>query len=122
MTRVELIEKSSRRQDPGNQLRSFRVVLVRAARKRGAFMARRKSRRRSAAIASDLMLAPMVAFMRLPLMAAEAGNSAKAAETAMAVNEKAAAIAQGLFAAQMSLFGAAARFWPEVPRGGHPRC
>ena len=66
------------------------------------------------------MLAPMVAFMRLPLMAAEAGNSAKAAETAMAVNEKAAAIAQGLFAAQMSLFGAAARFWPEVASGRTP--
>jgi hypothetical protein len=81
----------------------------------------RKTRRRAASIAGDLILAPMVAFMRLPLMAAEAGNTgAWAAETARAVHEKTSAAAEGMFAAQMSLFGSAARFWPEMLSGRTP--
>ena len=45
------------------------------------------------------MLAPMVALMRLPLIAAEARNSGKwAAESALAVNEKVGAMAEGFVA------------------------
>ena len=73
------------------------------------------------ALGSDLMLAPMVIFMRLPLMAAEAGNAGQwAAETALAVSEKAAAVAEGAFAAQMSMMASAARFWPEILSGRTP--
>jgi len=69
----------------------------------------------------DLMLAPMVAFMRLPLMAAEAGGTGLwATETALAVSEKAAALAEGALAAQWSLMASAARFWPEVLAGRTP--
>ena len=74
-----------------------------------------------AALGGDLMLAPMVVFMRLPVMAAEAGSAgAWATETALAVNEKTAAIAEGVLAAQMSLFLSASRFWPEVLSGRTP--
>lgn len=67
------------------------------------------------------MLAPMVALMRLPLMAAEARNTGKwAAESALAINEKMAAMAEGAFAAQMSLLGSASQFWPEVLAGKTP--
>jgi 6-phosphogluconate dehydrogenase len=67
------------------------------------------------------MLAPMVALMRLPLMAAEAGNTGKwAAESALAINEKVTAVAEGMFAAHMSLLGSAAQFWPEVLAGKTP--
>jgi hypothetical protein len=94
-------------------------------------MKNRRSTRIAGASAGALMLAPMVAMMRLPLMAAEAGNSGKwaaeagnsgkwAAESALAVNEKMAAIAEGAFAAHMSLLGSAAQFWPEVLAGKTP--
>ena len=66
------------------------------------------------------MLAPSVAMMRMPLMLAEAGNGKWATESAMAVNEKIAATAEGLFAAQMSLFGSVSQFWPEVFAGKTP--
>ena len=67
------------------------------------------------------MLAPMVALMRLPLMAAEARSGSKwAAKSALAVNEKMAAMAEGVFAAQMSLIGSASQFWPEVLAGKTP--
>ena len=67
------------------------------------------------------MLAPMVAFMRLPMMAAEAGGaSLRATETALAVNEKAAALVEGALAAQWSLMESAARFWPEILSGRTP--
>jgi 6-phosphogluconate dehydrogenase len=67
------------------------------------------------------MLAPVVALMRLPLIAAEARNSGKwAAESALAVNEKMAAMAEGVFAAHMSLLGSASQFWPEVLAGKTP--
>jgi len=74
-----------------------------------------------AVLGRDLMLAPMVAFMRLPLMAAEAGSAGVwAPETALAVNEKAAALVEGALAAQWSLMASAARFWPEVLAGRTP--
>jgi hypothetical protein len=80
-----------------------------------------KSRRalEAAAIGQDLMLAPLVAMMRLPLMAAENGR-AYSPETARAVQEKATAVAEGALAAQMALLQSAARFWPEVFSGRTP--
>ncbi len=74
-----------------------------------------------AALGRNLMLAPMVVFMRLPVMAAEAGDAgAWGTETALAFNEKAAALAEGVFAAQMSLLVSASRFWPEFLSGRTP--
>ncbi|RUU94147.1 hypothetical protein EOD00_28220, partial [Mesorhizobium sp. M7A.T.Ca.TU.009.01.3.1] len=64
-----------------------------------------KSRRtqEAAIIGGDLMLAPLVAMMRLPLMAMDGGSSKPwGTEAARAVNEKTAAMAEGAFAAQMS--------------------
>jgi hypothetical protein len=86
-------------------------------------MPKRRSLRNPASkvLAGGFMLAPSVAMMRLPLMLAEAGNTGKwATESAMAVNEKIAATAEGLFAAQMSLFGSVSQFWPEVFAGKTP--
>ncbi|QKD06427.1 hypothetical protein [Mesorhizobium loti] len=82
-----------------------------------------KSRRvqDAASIGADLMLAPLVAMMRLPLMAKDAGsNQPWGTETARAVNEKTAAMAEGAFAAQMSVLQSASRFWPEVLSGRTP--
>ncbi|WP_332311491.1 hypothetical protein [Mesorhizobium comanense] len=75
--------------------------------------------REAAGIGADLMLAPMVAMMRLPLMVAENGR-VNSPETARAVHEKATAAAEGAFAAQMALWQSAARFWPEVLSGRTP--
>jgi hypothetical protein len=82
-----------------------------------------KSRRvqEAASIGGDLMLAPLVAMMRMPLMAMDAGSSQPwGTETARAVNEKTVAMAEGVFAAQMSLLQSASRFWPEVFSGRTP--
>ena len=50
----------------------------------------------TASIAGDLMLAPMVALMRLPLMATETQHGAALrTETNRAVSEKLAAVAEG---------------------------
>jgi hypothetical protein len=67
------------------------------------------------------MLAPMVAMMRLPLMAADANSSRPwGTETARALNEKTMAMAEGVFAAQMALLQSASRFWPELLSGRTP--
>ena len=72
-------------------------------------------------IASDLMFAPMVAAMRMPLMAAEAANgSAWTGESMRAVTEKTSAISEGIAAAQLSYFRSAMLFWPEVMSGRTP--
>jgi hypothetical protein len=65
---------------------------------------RAKNRRATAAVARDLMLAPMVVALRLPLMSAEAGGSALGARTESigAVSEKLAAFADGMAAAQLA--------------------
>ena len=77
--------------------------------------------RGAGAIGADLMLAPLVMAMRLPLMAADAQNGrGLGSETARAINEKATAVAEGAFAAQMALFQSAARFWPEIFSGRTP--
>jgi hypothetical protein len=85
-------------------------------------MTRRTATKSGTALASNLMLAPAVMWMRLPALMAEAGASGTGfgVETTRAVTEKAAAMAQGLAAAQMSAMGAAMRFWPELLSGRTP--
>ena len=81
----------------------------------------RNATRDTVTIAGNLMLAPMVAAMRLPLMAGEhRGVTMLGLETQRAITEKTAAIAEGMFAAQMSLIQSAWRFWPEVLSGKTP--
>lgn len=73
------------------------------------------------AIAAGFMLAPAVAMLRLPLMTAESeALSPRHGETTRAVSEKLAASAEGLFAAQLSMIGALAGFWPELMSGKVP--
>ncbi len=82
---------------------------------------RSKSRRRAAAAAGEMMLAPMVAWLRLPPMAGETGKPSSARrETISAVSEKAAAAAEGIAAAQLSMIGSMMSFWPEVMSGRTP--
>lgn len=82
-------------------------------------MARRSNQ--AFATAADLMLAPAVMWLRLPLLAAEAGDANPfRMETVRAFSEKAAALAEGAVAAQLSLVQSAARFWPEVLIGRTP--
>src|SRR5262245_35249582 len=87
-------------------------------------MATRKTRtlKRSGTLASELMLAPMVMWMRMPLLAAEARaqSGLPGAETIQAVTEKGLATAQGVAAAQMSMASSAMRFWPELLAGRTP--
>ena len=81
----------------------------------------RKTARQSTSIAGDLMLAPMVALMRLPLMAADASSGrTSGSETELAVSEKANAITEGVIAAQMSMIHSVTQFWPEVFSGKTP--
>lgn len=79
-----------------------------------------RRRRKSVAIATDLMLAPMVMAMRLPMMAAEAGRSGVPSETMRATSEKVAAYAEGMAAANMACAKAMWSFWPEVMTGRQP--
>ncbi len=82
---------------------------------------RTRQAREAASIAGDLMLAPLVAMMRLPLMAADAGGSQPwSSETTRAVAEKTTAIIDGAFAAQLSMLQSAMGFWPEVMAGRVP--
>lgn len=84
-------------------------------------MSTRNSRRRGAILAADLMLVPMVATMRLPLMLAETGaSSGVGTETLKAVTEKAAAFAEGVMAANLSYVTSMMNFWPEVLAGKTP--
>lgn len=71
--------------------------------------------------ASDLMLAPLVVWMRLPLIAAEAARGeGRGSETALATAEKVRAFADGLVAAQTAWWQEAIRFWPDVFAGRVP--
>lgn len=68
-------------------------------------MSRGKSKRVAArvALAENLMLAPMVMAMRLPIMAAEAGSAmAGRSESAGAAAEKWKALGEGVAAAQIA--------------------
>ncbi|MBB6352750.1 hypothetical protein ACFFTN_18580 [Aminobacter aganoensis] len=80
-----------------------------------------RASRQSTAIAGNLMLAPMVMAMRLPMMASEArSGGGLSGESLAAVTEKATALAEGMIAAQMSFFQSAMQFWPEVLSGRTP--
>ena len=86
-------------------------------------MARRsgKSRRAAETLTKNLMLAPAVMAMRMPILAAEAGrHGAWPVETIAAASEKAAAVAEGIAAAQMSLAVSASRYWLELWTGKTP--
>lgn len=61
-----------------------------------------RTRRASNTVARNLMLAPAVVAMRMPLMTAEAGGSALASETFGAVSEKMTAFAEGAAGAQLA--------------------
>lgn len=83
--------------------------------------ARTRQGRTSVGIAADLMLAPMVVWMRLPVMALERRSSTHAGvETMKAISEKSAALAEGAVAAQMAMMDAATRFWPDILSGKTP--
>ncbi|AMS41970.1 MULTISPECIES: hypothetical protein [Aminobacter] len=80
-----------------------------------------RASRHSGAIAGNLMLAPMVMAMRLPMMATEARKGGPLhGESLAAVTEKTTAMAEGMVAAQISYFQSALQFWPEVLSGRTP--
>lgn len=72
-------------------------------------MTAKRRRRASRAVTRDLMLAPAVMAMRMPTLMAEAANASleHGPETMSAVNEKVAAFAEGVAAAQLAWMGAA---------------
>ena len=77
--------------------------------------------RKAAGIGGDLMLAPLVMTMRIPLMVMEAqSNRPFGTETVRSISEKTEAMTQGAIAAQMSLMWSAAGFWPEALSGRVP--
>ncbi|WP_245433331.1 hypothetical protein [Mesorhizobium sp. WSM3866] len=89
----------------------------------GGTMSTRKKRHTQNAfsLCGDLMLAPAVVAMRLPLIALDASSRApKGIEAMLAVNEKALAFAEGMAAAQLVILRSALRFWPEVLSGRRP--
>jgi hypothetical protein len=78
-------------------------------------------RRETVTIAGNLMLAPIVVAMRLPMLAVEARSASPwPTETILTLTEKTAAVAEGLFAAQMAFIQSGLRFWPEVLSGRTP--
>ncbi|MCG7505790.1 hypothetical protein [Mesorhizobium retamae] len=82
---------------------------------------RRRPRQPAGAKAvADLMLAPAVVMLRLPVMAAEASGLGWREESVRAISEKMAAVAEGVAAAQLSLVDSFSRFWPEVMTGRAP--
>jgi hypothetical protein len=85
-------------------------------------MSRKRRSRGSAAVAAELMLAPMVIGMRMPLLAAEVGQSLyhPGKETSRAFTEKTAAMMQGAMAANAAFAASAMRFWPELLSGRVP--
>jgi hypothetical protein len=79
------------------------------------------SHRATRALARNLMLAPAVMTMRLPILAAEASKQGTwPVEAVAATSEKVAAMAEGVAAAQMSLAVAASRYWFEFWSGKTP--
>jgi len=73
------------------------------------------------ATVADMLLAPMVIWLRLPALMGEAGHPDRwPRETLLAVTEKTAAAVEGVVAAQLSMAMSAARFWPEVLSGRTP--
>lgn len=81
----------------------------------------RRSIEAATAVATQLMLAPAVAAMRLPLLASEAQDlNPWRVETVRAVAEKLGAAAEGALAAQTSMMISASRFWLELYSGRTP--
>ena len=80
----------------------------------------KRRRAASGGAVADLMLAPAVVMLRLPVIAAEAGGMAWHDETMRAISEKVAATAEGLTAAQLSMANSIANFWPELMAGQAP--
>lgn len=85
-------------------------------------MAPRGKTFRSGQLAGELMLAPLVIGMRLPLMMRElhASKGRPGAETSRAVTEKAISVVQGAAAAQLAMANAALLFWPQLMSGKTP--
>lgn len=84
-------------------------------------MTGKRTRRRTNAVMGNLMFAPTVAAMRLPLLTLEAQRVGELpAEAMRATVEKAEAFAEGLAAAQMAYATAMWSFWPEVMSGRKP--
>lgn len=80
-----------------------------------------RASRQSTVVAGNLMLAPMVMAMRLPLIAMEANSgSISRGEGLTAVTEKATAFVEGILAAQMAYFRSTMLFWPEILSGRTP--
>ncbi|MDI6026845.1 hypothetical protein QBK99_11655 [Corticibacterium sp. UT-5YL-CI-8] len=76
---------------------------------------------KAATVYGNLMLAPMVIAMRVPLLASEAGpDGNKGVETMRAITEKTSALFEGAMAAQASLMKASLQFWPDVVAGRTP--
>lgn len=81
----------------------------------------RKRRVTSQTIVGDLMLAPMVAAMRMPMLAAEAQRLYPwRTESMRAVMEKIAATGEGITAAQLAYLRSFSSFWPEIFSGKTP--
>lgn len=81
----------------------------------------RQSGQQVAAVAGNLMLAPMVAAMRLPLLAAEAQVFLPwRTESLRAVTEKMSAVGEGIVAAQLAYLQSLSGFWPELISGRTP--
>ncbi len=76
--------------------------------------------KRKAVIATDLMFAPVVAAMRMPILSREVGGLGMPTETIRATSEKIAAFSEGMVAANMAYVTAALSFWPEVMMGREP--
>ena len=70
---------------------------------------------------ADLLLAPAVIALRLPILASEAMASGPwPKETIRAVSEKTSAMAEGALAAQMTIVRSMWNFWPEAIAGKMP--
>jgi len=80
-----------------------------------------RRRATSQTILGELMLAPMVAAMRMPMFAAEAQRLYPwRGESMRAVTEKMSAVGEGITAAQLSYLGSMSSFWPEIMSGRTP--
>ena len=75
----------------------------------------------SQTIAGDLMLAPMVAALRMPMLAAETQRLYPwRTESMRAMVEKVVATGEGITAAQLSYLRSVSSFWPELLSGRTP--
>lgn len=81
----------------------------------------RSSARGGMDVMTNLMLAPAVVWMRVPVMLAQSpGPLGVGTEMLKAASEKVMASAEGAAAAQMSLARSAVGFWPGLMAGSTP--